>query len=165
MKTKKGINKKGQGAMEYLMTYGWAILVVLVVGVALWQLGIFNLGGTTITATGFATLKPQLAACGLSSAGDFECMFTNTAGTQITINSGNITVTGGSSCLLASTPSTVTVGKNFVIADANATCNPSVSGVSPGDPYEAAVSINYTVNIGGTTSTHSSTGVLHGPYE
>lgn len=33
---------KGQGAMEYLMTYGWAILIVVIVGVALAALGVFN---------------------------------------------------------------------------------------------------------------------------
>lgn len=27
-------NKKGQGAMEYLMTYGWAIIVVMIAGLA-----------------------------------------------------------------------------------------------------------------------------------
>ena len=31
-----------QSAMEYLMTYGWAILIVAIVIVALFQLGIFN---------------------------------------------------------------------------------------------------------------------------
>ena len=34
--------KKSQSAMEYLMTYGWAILIIAVVLVALFQLGIFN---------------------------------------------------------------------------------------------------------------------------
>jgi len=39
-KKAKNTNKKGQGAMEYLMTYGWAILIVLVAGVVLFQLGV-----------------------------------------------------------------------------------------------------------------------------
>ena len=33
---------KSQAAMEYLMTYGWAILVIAVVLAALYSLGIFN---------------------------------------------------------------------------------------------------------------------------
>ncbi len=33
---------KNQSAMEYLMTYGWAILVIAVVLAALFQLGVFN---------------------------------------------------------------------------------------------------------------------------
>lgn len=35
---------KAQSAMEYLMTYGWAILIIAVVMGALYQLGIFNPG-------------------------------------------------------------------------------------------------------------------------
>ncbi len=31
-----------QSAMEYLMTYGWAILIIAIVLVALFSLGIFN---------------------------------------------------------------------------------------------------------------------------
>ena len=33
---------KGQGALEYLMTYGWALLVIVVVGAALYALGVLN---------------------------------------------------------------------------------------------------------------------------
>src|SRR3989344_7475382 len=36
---------KGQSAMEYLMTYGWAILVVVAVVAALYGLGVFRGGG------------------------------------------------------------------------------------------------------------------------
>ena len=43
--TKKPLRKasaKAQSAMEYLMTYGWAILIISVVLAALFQLGVFN---------------------------------------------------------------------------------------------------------------------------
>ncbi len=33
---------KSQSAMEYLMTYGWAILIIAVVLIALFQMGVFN---------------------------------------------------------------------------------------------------------------------------
>jgi hypothetical protein len=33
---------KGQGALEYLMTYGWALLVIVVVAAALFALGVLN---------------------------------------------------------------------------------------------------------------------------
>lgn len=35
-------SKKSQAAMEFLMTYGWAILIVLIVIGVFWQLGVFN---------------------------------------------------------------------------------------------------------------------------
>lgn len=34
--------RKGQTAMEYLMTYGWAILIIIVVVAALYSLGVFS---------------------------------------------------------------------------------------------------------------------------
>ena len=34
--------RKGQTAMEYLMTYGWAILIVIVVVAALYSMGVFT---------------------------------------------------------------------------------------------------------------------------
>ena len=33
---------KSQSAMEYLMTYGWAILIIAIVMVAMFSLGVFN---------------------------------------------------------------------------------------------------------------------------
>lgn len=43
---------KGQGALEYLMTYGWALLIIVVVGAALFALGVFS-PQTRSTCTGF----------------------------------------------------------------------------------------------------------------
>lgn len=43
--------------MEYLMTYGWAILIVIIVAAALYALGVFNPATFTgRTATGFQTI-------------------------------------------------------------------------------------------------------------
>ncbi|MFH0973796.1 MAG: hypothetical protein V1817_03360, partial [Candidatus Micrarchaeota archaeon] len=48
--------KRGQSALEYLVTYGWAILAIVIVAALLWALGIFNPGGLVGTgnrASGF----------------------------------------------------------------------------------------------------------------
>jgi len=39
--------RKGQTAMEYLMTYGWAILIIMVVLAVLFYLGVLNPSGLT----------------------------------------------------------------------------------------------------------------------
>jgi len=39
------MKNKAQSAMEYLMTYGWAILIVIVVVAALYSMGVFSGGG------------------------------------------------------------------------------------------------------------------------
>ena len=44
IKTITNANAKSQSAMEYLMTYGWAILIIAVVLAVLFQLGVFSGG-------------------------------------------------------------------------------------------------------------------------
>lgn len=38
------LGKKGQSALEYLMTYGWAILIIIIVGGVLYYYGVFSPG-------------------------------------------------------------------------------------------------------------------------
>ena len=74
MKTfrKKPLRKasaKAQSAMEYLMTYGWAILIVAVVLGVLYNLGVFTgaafLGTSCIAASGFYCTNPILSTGGV----------------------------------------------------------------------------------------------------
>ena len=37
-----GLTHKSQSALEYMMTYGWAILVIVIVAAVLYSLGIFS---------------------------------------------------------------------------------------------------------------------------
>jgi len=82
---------KGQGAMEYLMTYGWVIMVLMVVGLVLWQMGIFGMDQSMVTFTGFTKIKPQIAGTGLTTDGIFTAVFTNTVGTKISIKGVRVT--------------------------------------------------------------------------
>ena len=54
--------KKAQSAMEYLMTYGWAILTIAVVLASLFSLGVFNgsniNGSTCIASPGYLCISP-----------------------------------------------------------------------------------------------------------
>ncbi|HVA82902.1 MAG TPA: hypothetical protein VNF06_01935, partial [Candidatus Aquilonibacter sp.] len=61
--------RRAQSAMEYLMTYGWAILVIAVVLGALYQLGIFGTstsfsGSSCLAATGFLCQTPVINTTG-----------------------------------------------------------------------------------------------------
>ncbi len=70
--------RKGQSALEYLHTYAWAILAVLVVGIVLWQFGAFGPHSGVNTASGFAKVKvldPSIRySPGTSTALDFMIM-------------------------------------------------------------------------------------------
>lgn len=46
------MKSRAQSALEYLMTYGWALIVIVIAVGVLVALGVFNLGGTTSTCTG-----------------------------------------------------------------------------------------------------------------
>jgi hypothetical protein len=36
------MKRKGQAAADFLMTYGWVILAIVVVAAVLWNMGVFN---------------------------------------------------------------------------------------------------------------------------
>lgn len=80
--------------MEYLMTYGWAILIVIIVAAALYALGIFN--PSTYTGripTGFTTLGTP-DDWDLDTSGNFDIILRNRLNYQITVY--NVSVEAGS---------------------------------------------------------------------
>ncbi len=66
---------KAQSAMEYLMTYGWAILIIAVVLGALFQLGVFSggslVGSACIAAPGFYCQNAALTNTAASNGLEF----------------------------------------------------------------------------------------------
>ncbi len=64
-KIEKRRESKLQSAMEYLMTYGWAILIIAVVLAVLFSLGIFSggslLGTSCVAVSGYLCQNPVLA--------------------------------------------------------------------------------------------------------
>ena len=50
-------SKRSQSALEYMMTYGWAILIIVIVAVILYSMGIFNPSSSvSSTVIGFSGL-------------------------------------------------------------------------------------------------------------
>ena len=64
MEDKKPLRRKAQSAMEYLMTYGWAILIIAVVLGALFSIGVFSstsfLGTGCVASSGYLCQNPSL---------------------------------------------------------------------------------------------------------
>lgn len=88
-------SRKGQAAMEYLMTYGWAILIVIIVAAALFALGVFNPSSwTPPTPSGFGGIGTPYD-WQLQSDGTFILILQNTQSTD-TIAVQNVTVELGS---------------------------------------------------------------------
>ena len=89
------INKKGQAAMEFLMTYGWALLVVLIAIGALASFGVLN-PGQFLPET--CTVAPGISCIDFSASdtGGLTVMMQNGMGialTDVTLASPALTCT------------------------------------------------------------------------
>ncbi len=142
---------KGQTALEYLITYGWAILVILVVLAVLWYYGIFNparwAGESVTEGSAFKIVDKNLQA----STNQLSLMIGNKAGT--TVNVTGIALTGdiAGSC-------TITGGSEIIVAGANAAATyvcpvTGLSAASVGSfaRFTATVSYNVVGGISGKT--------------
>jgi hypothetical protein len=159
----KYLGNKGQGAMEYLMTYGWAILVVMIVGVVLWQLGVFNVGQGNLVTTGFTKVQPLTPSVAYRNA-NFTGSFTNALGTTIKLNSItlNESISGTSCTGVTSNPAvtnSVKAGGTFTVN--SITCPPKADGES----YDLVVVVQYTATMGGISTNHTETGHIKGQGE
>ncbi|MEA2036068.1 MAG: hypothetical protein U9O94_01060 [Nanoarchaeota archaeon] len=143
------MNKKGQAAMEFLMTYGWAILVVLVAIGALAYFGV-------LSPDKFLPEK-----CVISSGSGLFCANFNvaTASDDIVLLIKNslsdpVTITGGGSTL--GTLCTQDAGDVAIAADADASVTFSCAGgIASGDKIKEDVSISYTVGTFAKTTSGS----------
>ncbi len=127
---------KGQAALEFLMTYGWAILIVVVVVAALFAMNVFNPSSFVgETASGFASFT--VTGWSYSQAGVVNFTLGNKLGEQITITNVSVKTSDGTT---ASDNTTNLVGPNGKVSY-------SVSGLpasTQGTQYSATVSISYT---------------------
>ena len=81
---------KGQAALEFLMTYGWAIIVSVIVLMAAWQMEVFNLGGSVKpTPTGFWGNTPYDMY--YKSDGTLTLALQNKVGGDVNITKINVT--------------------------------------------------------------------------
>lgn len=121
--------------MEFMMTYGWALMIIIAIIGAMFALGIFNVQ-TFIgsQASGF----PQIGATAwnLNSNGVFTIKLTNRAGSDVNITSIGATMNG----------QTITYTNNTPLAegaDTGAITVGTFGGVSGGDGYTIRVNIDY----------------------
>ncbi|MFQ6021050.1 MAG: hypothetical protein ACE5J4_03510 [Candidatus Aenigmatarchaeota archaeon] len=143
--------KKGQTAMEYLMTYGWAILIILIVGGLLVYYGVFSIKPGA-SKQGFGLVDVS-SPWDYNAAGTLRIKVENRVGqpiniTQIFITDGTVSnknvISGGESL----SPGTTS---DWIPA------NSTVTG-STGDAYSISVAIEYMVG----TESFNSSGALSG---
>ncbi|MBI4021546.1 MAG: hypothetical protein HY369_04850 [Candidatus Aenigmarchaeota archaeon] len=152
------VPRKGQSAMEYLMTYGWAILIVIIVAAVLFSLGVFDPATyTTTAAVGFSGFNVPSGGFQLSSGGTLTVQMTNGVGATIRI-AGAEAVVGATK---ASNTSAINGQQNVAPGDTITITIPSLGTKTAGSAYTADVKINFT-NINTGLDGFKTTGTLSG---
>lgn len=159
------MHKKAQAAMEFLMTYGWAILVVLVAIGALAYFGVLNPSRFLPES---CTISSQFSCDEFKAdnldAGNVQIYVRNGRGSGVTISGGDITLTEQDSDVCAAVTENVVeadLTDDETIADGARgqwvwTCNDITAATSEGTKFKAAISFTYTES--GDTLSHTATG-------
>jgi len=147
------MNKKSQSAMEYLMTYGWAILVVLIALGALFYLGVFSPKTPNICQFNvpFSCIGGDIRA---TEAGGSDTV-TFKIGMQGGITSPTITsikVNGGNDIKVNCGDISLTPGGQKTI-----TCTTSMF-TAAGERFSGTIDFSYTGEAGAHTTTGSFSG-------
>lgn len=120
--------KKGQSAMEYLMTYGWAILIIIVVIASLYAMGVFN--------------PPKLVPCSPCFS---YFIFKDYADGTLLLDNGfksidNVVVTGGSILVTSFSPNEeITITNIGTIGERDITISYDVVGGLSGHQDSAII--------------------------
>ncbi len=143
---------RAQSAVEYLTTYGWAIIIIAIVLAALYEIGLFNPSGFVSTTCTFPAEFGCLTAV-LSSSSATTNAIMNVTIQQSTQSVINITAYG---CNNLGTPTNMILPNNppsdvisLAIGGTNSlsiTCynNYSLLTINPGQLFKGYVIINYT---------------------
>jgi hypothetical protein len=143
-------DKKSQSALEYMMTYGWAIMIIVIVVAVLYSLGIFNPSSSvpSTTVVGFGGLNGITGECLSNSGlvmqvGNIETYNINITAVNYTINTGSYSISPNSK-----TSEITPDGTTFLIL-------PSACPAA-GDRFSVYVSITY-IAIGEPLATPTTT--------
>ena len=128
-------NRRSQSALEYMMTYGWAILVIVIVAVILYGMGIFNPSSNlTSTITGFSGFVVPTAFC--SPTGYLLITLGNTVGHYVEIT--NLTAIPNSSSQTIEPNITLSPNSQYTFAV------PFVCPTVISNSYSVKVDLKYT---------------------
>ncbi|MCL4399099.1 LamG domain-containing protein [Candidatus Parvarchaeota archaeon] len=133
---------RSQSALEYMMTYGWAILIIVIVAAVLYSLGIFSPSSSiSATVTGFSNLGSVAAQC--TSNGVLRLSLGDSTGYPINVTS--ITAKDSSTSQTSTFKPNSTVDPNPII-DVGGSYIFSVPNVCPpaGSHYSISTTVNYT---------------------
>ena len=146
------MKKKGQAAMEFLMTYGWAILVVIAAIAALAYFGVLSPQNLVPERTTFQAPMPNIDKALVEEDGSVEIAFRNNVGVPINVTG----VRTGDCDTVQDAIGVVNNGQTFLVTWA-------CEGGDVGQRFSAELGFEY-INTE-TTQTRRHTGTIDGKYE
>ena len=149
------MKKKGQAAMEFLMTYGWAILVVIAAIAALAYFGVLSPQNLVPERTTFQAPLPNIDKALIEEDGRVEIAFRNNVGVQINVTD----VRTGDCDAPTEALGTINNGETFLV---EWDCENDFEG-EVGDRFSADLGFEY-INLE-TGQTRRQTGTVDGRYE
>lgn len=157
MKSKKSY--KGQTSLEYVMTYGWMIIVVMIVGIVLWQMGAFDPPKPSRECRGFSQMT-VLDWKASAATDNLELVLQNEAGTKLELDNVRATIDSNPPCTpLLGLAAEIRPGRT----DKRTLANCGIAGYKLGASYQADITIEY-FNVGSTIA-HKSVGKCWGMIE
>lgn len=143
--------KKGQAALEFLMTYGWAILAAIIaIGVLYLIIG----NPANIVGNRFTISEPFIKVAAAAATSGIQIEVKNGAGEAVTISSLAVTLdSDADSC------TTNTTDSSSIASDSNVVLGAACSGLASGDRVKGAVEIAYTTS--GSSIEQKATGSLN----
>lgn len=144
---------RGQTALEYLVTYGWAILAIVIIAGVLWYFGVFTPGrfAPSEQTSGFSSIM-VLGHKVTSSNGQLTLVLANQEAE--TVNVTSISAGQGAATATSLSLNAGTQGQVTGIAT-------GLSAGAVGDSYNLNVTITYTLTRTGLTG-KVSTGTVSG---
>ncbi len=140
-----GGRMKLQSAMEYMVTYGWAIIIIAVALAALVALGVFNpatfTGQECIMAAGFSCINYFLASNGVLTLNLEQATPTTVT---ITAVGCNLNLTTANMYVVPNNGVNVTIGGNYTFTGVQCYNYGTAFSGSVGSLFKGSLAVNYT---------------------
>lgn len=159
--------RKGQAALEFLTTYGWAILVIAIVLVALGWLGVFRVAGDVPDRCAFQQTvacsaakvslvqsSMRLAPLVLENRGSLALIITGISCTNNAEKGASLSTTFGTPKRLEPGQKMDVVGSTLVICHDYFGGSPASGRYQVGDTYNGRIELRYRTDSDPTTSTY-----------
>jgi len=147
------MNKKGQAAMEFLMTYGWAILAAIIAIAVLAYFGVFNPGRYTseMCQLGAPWTCDDNSVASATAANGIQLIVRNGGDVDYNIRSITVSNCGTINLVTVALPNGVLVasGTTSTLGQLNVPCTPALT---LGAAFRGNIEITYKDVAGGAAA-------------